>query len=176
MQDPPQPAHQAAHHRRVHAHENPPAVPPAKDQLPVPGAIPEPKMDIEVGVPKPKMHGVIVGHGLAHFRYHDKNGQMVEEVALAHGDNVILTTAGGEDLKPVWGSFYVTDYLKTEMSEYDSSYVYVPLDQLQRIRGMADRLRSKLPGRFGPRFFSLGFRYFRPEPPGKRLSGNILDI
>jgi lipoprotein-releasing system permease protein len=128
--------------RRVHAHENPPAVPPAKDQLPVPGAIPEPKMDIEVGVPKPKMHGVIVGHGLAHFRYHDKNGQMVEEVALAHGDNVILTTAGGEDLKPVWGSFYVTDYLKTEMSEYDSSYVYVPLDQLQRIRGMADRVTA----------------------------------
>ncbi|AMV24377.1 Lipoprotein-releasing system transmembrane protein LolE [Gemmata sp. SH-PL17] len=106
---------------------------------PLPDAIPEPKMDVDVGIPKPKMHGVIVGHSLAHFRYHNKEGQMVEEVALSPGDNVILTTAGGEDLKPVWGSFYVADYLKTEMSEYDQNYVYVPLEQLQSIRGMADR-------------------------------------
>ena len=39
----------------------------------------------------------------------------------------------------MWGSFFVTDYLKTEMSEYDQSFVYVPLDQLQRIRGMMGR-------------------------------------
>jgi lipoprotein-releasing system permease protein len=39
----------------------------------------------------------------------------------------------------VWGRFIVTDYLKTEMSEYDQSYVYVPLDQLQHIRGMTER-------------------------------------
>ena len=90
-------------------------------------------------MPKPKMHGVIVGHSIAHFRYHGKDGQMVEEVALHPGDNVVITTAGGEDLKPVWGSFYVVDYVKTEMSEYDQSFVYVSLEQLQRIRGMADR-------------------------------------
>lgn len=96
-------------------------------------------MEFEVGTPKPKMHGVIVGHSIAHFRYHGKDGQMVEEVALHPGDNVVITTAGGEDLKPVWGSFYVVDYVKTEMSEYDQSFVYVSLEQLQRIRGMADR-------------------------------------
>ena len=55
--------------------------------------------------------------------------------ALKPGDNIMLTTVGGQQLKPVWGSFLVTDYLKTEMSEYDQSFVYVPLDQLQRIRG-----------------------------------------
>lgn len=118
-----------------------PVVPPKPLQPPIPppNAIPEPKMEFEVGTPKPKMHGVIVGHSIAHFRYHGKDGQMVEEVALHPGDNVVITTAGGEDLKPVWGSFYVVDYVKTEMSEYDQSFVYVSLEQLQRIRGMADR-------------------------------------
>jgi lipoprotein-releasing system permease protein len=33
----------------------------------------------------------------------------------------------------------VADYLQTEMSEYDASFVYVPLEQLQAIRGMQDR-------------------------------------
>src|SRR5262249_41234808 len=58
---------------------------------------------------------------------------------LQEGDDVVITTAGGQELKPVWGSFIVTDYLKTEMSEYDQSFVYVPLDQLQHIRGMTER-------------------------------------
>ena len=49
------------------------------------------------------------------------------------------SAAGGAELRPVWGSFVVADYVKTEMSEYDSSFVFVPLDQLQRIRGMGDR-------------------------------------
>lgn len=101
--------------------------------------IPEPKMDVDVGVPKPKLHGVIPGYSLAHWRYTDKSGKMVEEAALKPGDDVILTAAGGQELKPVWGTFIVTDYLKTEMSEYDQSFVYVPLDQLQSIRGMAER-------------------------------------
>jgi lipoprotein-releasing system permease protein len=82
---------------------------------------------------------VIVGYAIAHFRYRDDKGQTVEEVALEEGDDVIITTAGGQELKPVWGSFLVTDYLKTEMSEYDQSFVFVPLDQLQRIRGMIGR-------------------------------------
>jgi lipoprotein-releasing system permease protein len=126
--------------RRRHAAAN---GTPVKEKPPaLPGAIPEPDMQLDVGVPKPQMHGAIVGHSLAHFRYHDKDGKTVEEVALRPGDNVVITTAGGEDLKPVWGSFYVADYLKTEMSEYDQSFVYVPLDQLQRIRGMADRVTA----------------------------------
>lgn len=107
--------------------------------LPMPDALPEPKMDLNVGVPKPKLYGVIPGYSIAHFRYKDKNGQTVEEAALKPGDDVIIITAGDQELKPVWGSFIVTDYLKTEMSEYDQSFVYVPLEQLQHLRGMADR-------------------------------------
>jgi lipoprotein-releasing system permease protein len=115
-----------------------PPPPPVKD----PNAIPEPNAGaMQEGI-KPKLHGVILGYAIGHFRFHDDGGQPVEEEALKEGDDVILTTAGGQELKPVWGSFIVTDYLKTEMSEYDQSFVYVPLDQLQHIRGMLGRATS----------------------------------
>ena len=111
--------------------------------VPMPGDLPPPNPDFMTAeIPKPKLHGVILGYTLAHFRYRDDKGQVVEEKALQEGDDVIITTAGGTDLKPVWGTFIVTDYVKTEMSEYDQSYVYVPLDQLQRIRGMAGRVTA----------------------------------
>jgi lipoprotein-releasing system permease protein len=120
---------------------NLPLPPPPRPLVPPPGVIPPPDQNVMMAeMPKPKLHGVILGYSLAHFRYRDGNGEVVEEKALQPGDDVIITTASGDDLKPVWGSFLVTDYLKTEMSEYDQSFVYVPLDQLQRIRGMAGRV------------------------------------
>ncbi|QJW98099.1 ABC transporter permease [Frigoriglobus tundricola] len=118
----------------------PPA--PVAALVPMPGAVPEPKMELNVGIPAPKLHGIVVGYTIAHWRFRDESGKVVEEAALKEGDDVIVTTAGGDELKPVWGSFYVTDYLRTEMSEYDQSFVYVPLDQLQRIRGMVGRATS----------------------------------
>jgi lipoprotein-releasing system permease protein len=105
-----------------------------------PNAIPEPNADfMKAGMPEPKLYGVIPGYTLAHFRFRDENGHVVDETALRPGDPVTITTVGGAELKPVWGTFLVADYLRTEMSEYDQSFVYVPLDQLQRIRGMDDR-------------------------------------
>ncbi len=108
--------------------------------LPDPGALPPPDINVmKSKMAEPKLHGVILGYTLAHFRFRDEEGKVVEEVALDEGDDVTITTVGGAQLKPVWGTFLVTDYLKTEMSEYDQSFVYVPLEQLQSIRGMGDR-------------------------------------
>ena len=104
-----------------------------------PTALPAAAMEIGVGTPEIQVYGVIPGYTIAHFRYTDENGVVREEAALKPGDPVTLTTVGGADLKPVWGTFLVADYLKTEMSEYDQTFVYVPLDQLQKIRGMGDR-------------------------------------
>lgn len=126
-------------HRHEHGADAPP---PPKLPVPDPNAPPAPDMKLDVGIERPKLTGAILGYGLAHVRYKDATGQLLEEEVLRPGDNVVLTTAGGDDLKPVWGTFLVTDYLKTEMSEYDSSFVYVPLDQLQRIRGMMGRATS----------------------------------
>ena len=114
--------------------------PEPKSLLKDPLAIPPPDMDaMKAFMPEPKLFGMIPGYTLAHFRYRDSDGVVKEEAALREGDDVTITTVGGVQLKPVWGNFLVTDYLKTEMSEYDQSFVYVPIEQLQLIRGMGDK-------------------------------------
>jgi lipoprotein-releasing system permease protein len=132
--------------------------PPLAHPLAVPGGQAAPRlltpaapadMMIGVGTPEAKIHGVIPGYNIAHFRYRD-NGELIEKAALLPGDPVTITTVGGgNELKPVWGTFVVADYVKTEMSEYDSGLVYVSLEQLQRLRGMGERctaLQIKLRG------------------------------
>lgn len=96
------------------------------------------------GMPQPQLHGIIPGYTLAHLRFRDEQGNIYEEPVLKPGDDVTIITIGGKDLKPVWGTFIVTDYLKTEMSEYDQTFVFVPLEQLQAIRGMEGRCTSLL--------------------------------
>jgi lipoprotein-releasing system permease protein len=62
--------------------------------------------------------------------------------ALAPGMTFKLVTvgAGKEDLEPVYGNFVVCDSIRTEMTEYDGHFVYVPLDHLQRLRAMGNRV------------------------------------
>ena len=113
---------------------------PRKALVPQPGDIPEPdEKAMRADMPVPQLHGAIPGYSLAHFRFRTDQGQVVEEAVLKPGDDISIVTVGGAELKPVWGTFLVSDYLKTEMSEYDASFVYVPLEQLQAIRGMQDR-------------------------------------
>ena len=115
-----------------------PGPPPVKALVADPNALPEPDLFNGKAPPPPKLHGAILGYSLAHVRF-TQGSEVKEEAILSPGDAVTLTTAGGADLKPVWGTFLVADYLKTEMSEYDQSFVFVTLDQLQRVRGMGDR-------------------------------------
>jgi lipoprotein-releasing system permease protein len=86
--------------------------------------------------------GAIVGHLIATFRYKDPDGTTRDCKLLHPGDQVVITTVSGQRLSPVYDSFVVTDYFKSEMSEYDSNYVFVPLDYLQRLRTMEDRVTS----------------------------------
>jgi lipoprotein-releasing system permease protein len=129
--------------QRVFDAVNRPIAPPPKKPFQDPNAIPEPDpAAMHDGMPVPKLYGAIPGFTIAHYRYRD-NGIVIEKEALRPGDSVTITTvsagAGGSQMKPVWGSFLVTDYLQTEMSEYDQTFVYVPLEQLQQIRGMDGR-------------------------------------
>jgi lipoprotein-releasing system permease protein len=88
----------------------------------------------------PVIEGIILGHALAHFR----DPATKEEVCtLAPGDEVVLTTIGGtHSVRPVQTRFAVCDYFRSEMSEYDSSYVFVPLEYLRQLRAMPDRATS----------------------------------
>jgi len=103
-----------------------------------PNELPPPNFGPEANVPI-KINGMIPGFTIAHFRFRNANGEVVEEAALHPGDEAVITCSGSANFKPVWGTFLVADYLKTEMSEYDQSFVYVPLEALQKIRGMGNR-------------------------------------
>jgi lipoprotein-releasing system permease protein len=62
----------------------------------------------------------------------------VDQPVLEPGDDVTLLTYGASGTKPASATFVVADYFRAEMSEYDSSFVYVDIRDLQRIRGMGD--------------------------------------
>ena len=87
--------------------------------------------------------GVILGYSLAHQRYKDPaTGEMKDHPLLKLGDMVQIATVSAHDMKPVYSTFVVVDYFKSEMSEYDSSFVYVPLNELQNLRGMDNRVNT----------------------------------
>jgi len=134
----------------------PPVAPPAKPNA-IPGFLELPKIEPmpnqiphapipapNLGaMPAPRLPGVILGHSLAHYRIADeKTGEMIDRAVLLPGDEIFIATVGASGTKPVSATFIVTDYLKTEMSEYDDRLVYVPLEELQRIRGMDNRVNA----------------------------------
>jgi lipoprotein-releasing system permease protein len=90
-----------------------------------------------------KPTGAIVGYAIAHWRLNkpDENGNIEWEV-LPPGEDMVLTTISGAKMAPVFARFAVADYFKSEMSEYDSSYVFVPLGELQHLRAMEGRVTS----------------------------------
>jgi lipoprotein-releasing system permease protein len=96
--------------------------------------------------------GIILGNAIASFR---KKGTTAEEQVkdtylLHRGDEVIVTTvksavsANGTKLAPTYDRFVVTDYFKSEMSEYDGNYVFVSKKKLQEMRCMENRVSSIL--------------------------------
>jgi len=92
-------------------------------------------------------HGIIVGNLLASYRDKDDEnpGKYKDNYVLHPGDEVIIYTLPGvisARPEPVYDAFVVVDYFKSEMSEYDSNYVFVPLDYLQHLRTMEGRATS----------------------------------
>jgi lipoprotein-releasing system permease protein len=119
----------------------PPPLPDAESLVP---AEPPPPMPPPVIARVPQ--GAIVGNLIASFRYRDPDDPdhlKVKETRTLHkGDSIILTTINGQKFEPVWRDFIVVDYFKSDMSEYDGNYVFVPLDYLQHLRTMQDRVTS----------------------------------
>jgi lipoprotein-releasing system permease protein len=115
-----------------------PVTPPPPDNLDPNYIPPPPPPPQEIKVPR----GIIVGNLIASFRQAEGDGKYKEMTLLNRGDSVIITTVSGQRLSPVYDEFIVVDYFKSEMSEYDNNYVFVPLDYLQHLRTMQDRVSS----------------------------------
>ncbi|MCE9529648.1 MAG: FtsX-like permease family protein [Planctomycetes bacterium] len=111
--------------------------------LPVPEGWPAnvpPPEETPAGTREPK--GAIVGFAIASYRdTNTKTGKIEDMYVLQPGDTIDILTvgAGKREIQPVFSPFVVAGYIKTEMAEYDSNYVFVPLDYLQQIRGTPGR-------------------------------------
>jgi lipoprotein-releasing system permease protein len=118
----------------------PPVVKPDNAFAPPLPAIPPP--DLAPSAP-PVLTGAAIGHMIAHFRYTDaETGESKEIEVLKPGDDVLITTVGASGEKPVSSRFLVRDFFKSGMSEFDNSFVYVPLEALQSMRGMDGRCNA----------------------------------
>jgi len=79
--------------------------------------------------------GVVLGIALA--SYQDRAGQ--EQFLTMPGDDVRLTLpAAGTPPRAIDDLFTITDFYECKMSEYDSQFVFVPIEKLQKLRGMID--------------------------------------
>src|SRR5262249_23686953 len=125
------------------AAEPDPGLPPAPPP-PVPSGPAKPAPEAPAWHNRPHVpQGAVVGYALSHYRRPGVDGHLPEEVCTLYpGESIVLTTVKGTKLTPVYDRFIVTDYVKTEMSEYDSNYIFVPLKHLQRLRGMEGRVTS----------------------------------
>jgi lipoprotein-releasing system permease protein len=117
-----------------------PPLPPLKVQ-PAPLAPGETPPPDEPPLPQKKFAGMFLGFALSHYRVPDSiDPARVKEVEVIHpGDEVVLHTIAGQGLRPVYDSVIVADFFKSEMSENDSTYIFVPLEWLQNLRSMTNR-------------------------------------
>ncbi|GIW86906.1 MAG: hypothetical protein KatS3mg108_1230 [Isosphaeraceae bacterium] len=81
-------------------------------------------------------HGAIPGY--ATVTHHPPGA--TEDIFLAPtGSRIILTfPSTGQAIEPRRDSFTVVSFFKSGMSEYDASFVFVPLERLQYLRGMGN--------------------------------------
>lgn len=118
---------------------NPPVAPhrtpvPADPDMP---PLPAPPADPQTPI------GAIPGFGITHFRKVDPATKLAQDLPiLVPGDTVKLVTigAGKENPEPVYSNFAIADSIRTEMTEIDARFVYVPLEYLQRLRAMGNRV------------------------------------
>lgn len=87
----------------------------------------------------PTPPGAIIGYQIATFRGRDMTS---DQYLIAPGQEIIVTTVTTGKPQPTDARFTVVDYFKCDMSEYDSNYVFVPIETLQRLRGMHDAVSS----------------------------------
>ncbi|MEO1615821.1 MAG: FtsX-like permease family protein [Planctomycetota bacterium] len=83
--------------------------------------------------------GIILGISTCSVRGRDGNGEVVDHFYAKPGDDVrMMFPSASDDTKVLNQKFTVVDLYESGMSEYDSSFAFVPLHVLQEARGMID--------------------------------------
>ncbi len=84
--------------------------------------------------------GIIIGKGIAHRHVpKSKHGPAQDIYLVRPGDDVNVTMpTAGKNPTPLLENCTVVDYYSSNMHEYDSSFAFMPISHLQKIRGMID--------------------------------------
>ena len=88
---------------------------------------------------KEQFTGVILGIAIGSVRQRDAKGNVVDYYMCRPGDDVRITfPSAGQPPKAMSDMFTVVDFYESKMSEYDSSFAFMPIKRLQEMRGMID--------------------------------------
>ena len=146
--------------------------------------------------------GIILGLGISERKMREHDGSLTEIYMVNPGDDIQMTFLSGGAAKPVIENFTIADFYSSNMHEYDSSFAFVPLSELQKLRGMVDPLtgegavsaiqiklndgadlnevRDRLLARFPPTQFALNIRTWqdsqRPLLSAIQMELTILNI
>lgn len=91
--------------------------------------------EIKFDPAKQQHTGIVLGYALATYRGHDG----VDHFLVRPGEDVKVTLpTAGTPPRAIDDAFTVVDLYESKMNEYDSSFVFVPIDKLQQLRGMID--------------------------------------
>ncbi len=88
---------------------------------------------------KEQYTGIILGIAIGSVKQRDAKGDVQDHYFVRPGDDVKVTfPSSGTPPKAITDTFTVVDFYESKMSEYDSSFAFVPLRRLQEMRGMID--------------------------------------
>jgi lipoprotein-releasing system permease protein len=91
--------------------------------------------DYEFNPAKKQSTGIVLGIALSSHR--DKDG--IDHFLVLPGEDVKVSfPTAGMPPKVVSDTYTVVDFYESKMSEFDASFVFVPLNHLQQMRGMID--------------------------------------
>lgn len=81
--------------------------------------------------------GIILGLAIANIRGRDDQGNSIDQYLIRPGDDVKVSfPKAGTPPDVQHSSCTVVDFYESKMSEYDASFAFLPLDELQKLRGM----------------------------------------
>jgi lipoprotein-releasing system permease protein len=112
-----------------------PRILPIFDENGLPPPAPPPSRPLSVPL------GAYLGYAIAHVRDPESTPEHPKpDIQILHpGDDVVVTTITDGEVMPVSYRYVIADYYRSDMSEYDSQYVFVPIQHLQELRNMGDR-------------------------------------
>ena len=83
--------------------------------------------------------GIILGSAISQRKFAQEDGTITDIFMVRPGDDVqIMFPTVGSNAQPVSENCTVVDFYSSNMHEYDSSFAFLPLSALQKIRGMVD--------------------------------------